>query len=82
MLYWTFASTTMLDRYALLGWIRHSDVTSSLVISVLDEEDSLASKAKKLKDTIAEQVTKNKNTISKLNKSVKDLKEKNDNYKF
>ncbi len=72
----------MLGEYALLGWIRHSSVTSSLVIPVLKKEGSLDKKSKKLKHTVSEQVTKNKNAISKLNKSAKDLKEKNANLNF
>ncbi len=52
------------------------------MIPVLNKEGSVASKTKKLKDTVAEQVTKNKNEISKLNKSAKDLNEKNTNLKF
>ncbi len=53
----------MLDGYSMLGWIIHSDILSSLVISVLKKEVFLVSKAKKAKGLVGEQVTKNKNTI-------------------
>ncbi len=82
MIYWPFVSTKMLDGYSMLKWVRHFNVTFSLVILLLKKEGAAASKIKKLKDMVAEHVTKNKNAISKLNKSAKDLKDKKADLKF
>ncbi len=58
----------LLNGYALLGWIRHSDISSSLVISALKKEGSIATKAKKEKNTDHELAKKNKTAIEELHK--------------
>ena len=51
MIYGQLLATQLLEGYALLGWIRHPDVSSSLVISALKKDaGQTATMAKKLDD--------------------------------
>ena len=79
MLYGMMRATRMLESYGELGWIRHPDVSSALVVPALQKDgksltDSIQAQVKKLKDP---QVTSNKNNIAELKAELKRLKEKN-----
>ena len=66
MIYGMLLSTQLLEGYALLGWIRHPDVSSSLVISALKKDaGQAANMAKKLEDGL-KIVKANQGAIEKL----------------
>lgn len=71
MIYGMLLATQLLEGYALLGWIRHPDVSSSLVISALKKDAGhTADMAKKLEDGL-KIVQANKVAIEKLQSKVR-----------
>lgn len=77
MIYGMLKSTTLLEGYAVLGWIRHPDVSSALVLASLQKEGrAVNDNMKKLKGDLT-QVGTNTADIAKLVKELKQLKIKN-----
>ena len=71
MIYGMLLATQLLEGYALLGWIRHPDVSSSLVISALKRDgNQSASVAKKLEEGL-KQVKVHQQAIEKLQAKLK-----------
>ena len=71
MVYGMLLSTQLLEGYALLGWIRHPDVSSSLVIAALKKDAGhTATMAKKLEDGL-KMMKANQAAIEKLQNKVK-----------
>ena len=73
----------MLESYGELGWIRHPDVSSALVVAALQKDgkslsDSIQAQVKRLKDP---QVASNKSHIAELKAELKKLKEDNPSLK-
>ena len=77
MLYGMMRATQLLQGYGELGWIRHPDVSSALVVAALQKEGKAVTEAlskAKIKDP---QVTSNKTSITSLDAKLKDLIRKN-----
>ena len=71
MIYGMLLATQALEGYALLGWIRHPDVSSSLVISALKRDGSQsAAVAKKLEEGL-KLVKANQSAIEKLQAKIR-----------
>lgn len=53
MIFGMMKATDMLDEYDLLDWIRHSDISSAMIIAALEKGDGssdLVDRLKKLED--------------------------------
>ncbi len=70
-------ATCLLEAYGKLGWIRHSDVSSALVIASLQKEGKVIKTAFVKDKEKAVQVNKNKRGWECLERELKKLKEKN-----
>ena len=77
MLYGMMRATQLLQGYGELGWIRHPDVSSALVVAALQKEGKAVSEALGKAKTKDPQVNTNKNNISTLDTKVNDLIRKN-----
>ena len=66
MIYGMLLATQLLEGYALLGWIRHPDVSSSLVISALKKDAGQAAAMAKKLDEGLKAVKANQSAIEKL----------------
>ena len=80
MLFGMVRSTVLLQAYGKLGWIRHPDVLSALVVATLQKEGKAVTEAlnrAKIKDL---QVTTTKSSISSLTTRVNGLITKNPNW--
>ena len=77
MLYGMMRATQMLQAYGELGWIRHPDVSSALVVAALQKEGKAVSEALAKARTKDPQVASNKSNISSLDSKLKELIRKN-----
>jgi hypothetical protein len=68
MIFGMMNATVLLEGYGTLGWIRHPDVSSALVVASLQREGKKAS---------GKQVDLNKSNIQKLEERFKKLEDKN-----
>ena len=78
MLYGMMRVTRMLESYGELGWIRHPDVSSALVVAALQKDgkglsETVAAQVRKVKDP---QVASNKNNIADLKAQLKKINDK------
>jgi phage tail sheath gpL-like len=80
MIYGMLRATQLLGAYADLGWIRHPDVSSALVVASLKREGKAVTKAVEKLNIDAEQITKNKKAVEKVTAELKNLKNKNSNW--
>ena len=77
MLYGMMRSTQMLQAYGELGWIRHPDVSSALVVAALQKEGKAVTEALAKAKAKDPQVATNKSNISSLENRFKELLKKN-----
>jgi len=77
MLYGMMRSTQMLQGYGELGWIRHPDVSSALVVAALQKEGKAVTDALAKAKAKDPQVATNKSNISALDNKIKELIRKN-----
>ena len=78
MIYGMLLACQLLEGYALLGWIRHPDVSSSLVISVLKKDGSQSAQVSKKLEEGLKQVKANEKAIDTMMKDWKKFKANND----
>ena len=71
MIYGMLLASQLLEGYALLGWIRHRDVSSSLVISALKKDAGQAAAMAKKLDEGLKLVKANQAAIEKLQTKVR-----------
>ena len=79
MIHGMLRSTQMLQSYMELGWIRHPDVSSALVVAALQMEGKSVDAALVKDRAKTEQITANKDNVLKIANQIKALKEKNPN---
>ncbi len=77
MVYGMMQATCLLEYYGELGWIRHPDVSSALVIASLQKEGKVIKTAFVKDKKKAAHVNKNKRGWEGLERELKKLKEKN-----
>jgi hypothetical protein len=79
MIHGMLRATQMLQSYMELGWIRHPDVSSALVVAALQMEGKAVEGALKKDKVKSDQINTNKDGMEKLAKQMKALKDKNPN---
>ena len=77
MLYGMMRSTQMLQAYGELGWIRHPDVSSALVVAALQKVGKAVTDALAKAKAKDPQIATNKSNISSLENKFKELLRKN-----
>ena len=82
MIYGMLLSCQLLEGYALLGWIRHPDVSSSLVISALKKDGTQAGQTAKKLDEGLKQVKANQAGLDNMVKDWKRFKTSNNLLRF
>ena len=78
-IYGAMRATALLEGYSDLGWIRHPDVSSALVVASMQREGKGVSDAV---SSLSQQIATNKSNITKLDRLTKALKEKNPSLNF
>ena len=79
MLYGMLLSTELLAAFAALGWIRHPDISSALVVASLQKEGGAMKDALKNIGELKTQVGKNTTSIKTVDTNWKNLKSRNPN---
>ena len=72
-------STELLAAFAALGWIRHPDISSALVVASLQKEGGAMKDALKNIGELKTQVGKNTTSIKTVDTNWKNLKSRNPN---
>ena len=79
MIYSMLRSTQILEGFAELGWIRHPDVSSALVVASLQKEGKSVKEAVKSTKQEVAQVKTNKSNIKSLQTELQNLRTRNPN---
>ena len=77
MIHGMLRSTQMLQSYMELGWIRHPDVSSALVVAALQMEGKAVDAALAKDKVKTDQINNNKDNVLKVTNQIKALKDKN-----
>ena len=79
ILYGMLLSTELLAAFAALGWIRHPDISSALVVASLQKEGGAMKDALKSTSELKTQVGKNTTSLKTVDTNWKNLKTRHPN---